>query len=276
MEELRIYEEIIRLKQARQAAALATIVESSDPARHRVGAKILIWGQGSTLGSIGGGAVETDVIRLATEVLRDEAPRAVSLALNRQQGAACGGRILAFIEPATLPPHLVVIGDGQVGRAVARAAGAAGFAVTTTSGLNEGPGFESDGNASRPLEERPATRGNLRVDRRTYLLIAGSDQQQDFQAALEALATEAGYIGMVGSRAKRMALEKYLARRGVASEQFLRLTCPVGLDIGALTPEEMAVGILAQMIQHRRNHGAPPRSQAVAVQGKPKPAPPGG
>ncbi|BCR05872.1 dehydrogenase [Desulfuromonas versatilis] len=262
MDDLHIYEEIIRLHKARRSAALATLVEGSDAPQRRVGAKMLVRDDGSTLGTLGGGPLESEVIDIAAQVIREETPRSVPFELAAPKGGPGLGRLLVFIEPATLPPHLFIIGAGGVGRAVAGGARSAGFAVTSIEPPAEAPGYEVDGNASRSLEDQPrALLEDFPVDRRGYILIACGDPQLDFPVAREALQTEACYIGLLGSKRQRMALERYLAKEGVASESFARIISPVGLEIGAETPEEIAVSIVAQLVQHRRLHAAAPAAR---------------
>ncbi len=265
MEDLTIYEEIIRLHKARRPAALATIVEGADAPPRRVGAKMLVRDDGSTLGSLGGQPMDNEVVKLAAQVIKEEVPRTVPFELGAPKGGKNLGRFLVFIEPANVPPHLFIIGGGAVGRAVSRGAQSAGFAVTSIDPSTEESGYEVDGNASRPLEEQPqALLDGHPVDRRAFVLIACGDPHLDFPAIREALRTGACYIGMLGSKRKRMALERYLAQEGVPSEGFARIISPVGIDIGAETPEEIAVSIVAQLVQHRRHYCAPPLERGQA------------
>ncbi|OHB31702.1 MAG: hypothetical protein A2X84_00145 [Desulfuromonadaceae bacterium GWC2_58_13] len=257
MEDLRIYEEIIRLKKARIPAALAMVVESSGSSPRKAGAKMLVSGVGAVLGTVGGGRIEAETLQAAVEVLREGAPRTLPFTLTEEHGFVCGGRVLVYIEPIGLPLHLVAVGSGHVGQALARAARQAGFKVTLTdphppSDRQESPDF-APADLVCPVEE---IFSRVPMDSRTYILIATRDHQHDFVAVKHALTTEACYIGLVGSRRKKSALHQFLLEEGFSPESIDRIVTPAGLDICAQTPEEIAISITAQLIQRRRSHAA--------------------
>lgn len=245
MDELAFYEEIIRLKKARQPAVLVTVIETSGSSPRKAGAKMLVYGDGSISGTIGGGKTEADTIVAAGEVLRLNAPRTIAFSLTEAHGGVCGGDVTVYLEPLVAPPHCIIIGDGHVGQATAEAAGRAGFLVS--------------------LADEADNRADLlaRADSRTYFFICTSDHQQDFLAVQEALNTPACHIAVLGSRRKREAMEVFLLGQGLAQQTISRVVSPAGLNIGAETPEEIAVSVVAQMIQVRRANADSHRS-AVA------------
>lgn len=257
MEELEIYEELLRLKRAGRPAALATVVESSGSSPRKAGAKLLLRDDGSLLGSVGGGRLEEETLRVAREALADGRPRTLPFSLDRDNGMVCGGRVLVYIEPLGVSPRLVVVGCGHIGQALARAARPAGFVVSLVD-PGCGPGeFRVDGFASPDLTCPPEEIfERLPADGNTLVLIATPGHVLDFAVARAALATEAGYIGMVGSRRKRGDLGVFLAEAGLPDSAGERIVMPAGLAIGAQTPEEIAVSILAQLICQRRQHAA--------------------
>jgi xanthine dehydrogenase accessory factor len=245
MDELALYEEIIRLKKARQPAVLATVVETRGSSPRKAGAKMLVYADGSICGTIGGGKTEADTIAAAGEALRQNAPRTLAFSLTEAHGGVCGGEVTVYLEPLVAAPHCVIIGDGHVGRAMAEAAGRAGFLVS--------------------LADEADNRAELlsRADAHTYFFICTSDHQQDFLAVQEILATPARHIAVLGSVRKRKAMEKFLQELGFTPQAIHRVVSPAGLDIGAETPEEIAVSVVAQMIQVRRANADTHRS-AVA------------
>ena len=257
MEDTKIFEEIIRLQKARIPAALATIVESSGSSPRKTGAKMVVREDGTILGSVGGGKNEAEVIATAREAIRQGTARTVSFSLTEQHGSVCGGKTLIFIEPITIPPHLVVVGSGHVGQAVARVAGKAGYAVSIIN--PEEIAFDRSGSDTPPgeIDHLAKIFMTLGVDTNTYIFIATRDHLKDFAVVKRALMTDACYIGMLGSKRKRAVMEKVLAEDGFSQEAIRRVVSPAGVEIGAETPEEIAISIVAQLIQIRRaSHAA--------------------
>ncbi|MEW6500682.1 MAG: XdhC family protein [Thermodesulfobacteriota bacterium] len=252
MDDLALYEEIVHIKKERRPAVLATVIASRGSSPRKAGAKMVIYGDGGSRGTVGGGKIETDTIAAAGEVLRENTPRTLAFNLTEAHGGVCGGEVTIYLEPLVTAPHCLVIGDGHVGRAVSRAAGEAGFLVSLIG---------KDGDLKRLLG---------RADHHTYILVATSDHQQDFLAVKEVLATDARYIAVLGSRRKRTAMEEFLRQEGFTPQAIGRIVSPAGLDIAAETPEEIAVSVVAQMIQVRRTNADAHRS-AVACR-RPLPA----
>jgi len=245
MDELALYEEIVQLKKERRPAVLATVIDSRGSSPRKAGAKMLIYADGATNGTVGGGAIEAETVEAASEVLRDNTPRTLAFDLTEAQNSVCGGEMTIYLEPLVTAPHCLVIGDGHVGKAVSRAASLAGFLVSL-AGKNHD---------LKPLLNR--------TDHHTYILVATSDHQQDFLAVKEVLATAACYIAVLGSRRKRKAMEEFLREEKFKQAEIDRIISPAGLNIGAETPEEIAVSVVAQMIQVRRANADTHRS-AVA------------
>jgi xanthine dehydrogenase accessory factor len=242
MEDIRIYEEIIRLKTKGEPAVLVAIVGSSGSTPRRAGAKMLVRGDGSTLGTIGGGKVEASMTVRAGDVLLDGSPRMETFTLDEEQGMVCGGELRVYLEPLHPVPTLVVIGKGHVGRALAEMAGPVGFRVIAL----DPP--ESSGTA--PDERLPAELEKC-AGSEASIVIAAPGHHQDFSAARAALKTAAPFVGVIGSRRKKSALLDYLREQGFPEEDLERIVTPVGLDIGARSPAEIAVSILAQLIERR-------------------------
>ncbi len=264
MEDIQLYEEIIRLQKARIPAVLATIVESSGSCPRKTGAKMIVRQDGTIMGTIGGGKTEAEVIVSALDAIRQGAPRTLSFSLTERHGSVCGGKIKVFLESITIPPHLVVIGGGHVGQAVSRTARDAGFAVS----LVDPEELNFDGTDKNIPQNEPdgLTKlfSEIGVDQKSYLFIATRDHKKDFAVVKRALATNAYYIGMIGSKRKRAVLEKFLSEEGFIAEDIVRVVSPAGLEIGAETPEEIAVSIVAQLIQQRRSlHGAVCRGDSI-------------
>ena len=253
-----IFEEITRLRKEGRKAALATIidVQGSEPGYET--SKLLIRDDGSMVGTVGGGCVEADVWAAAQDVMRDEKPRRMHFNLNERpeadQGLVCGGSLDIFIEPILATPTLYLCGGGHVSLAISKVAPLAGFETVV---VDDREAFaspqrfpEAAATHSGPWESVLA---QLAVNGFSYIVIATRGHRGDLACLRWALTTSARFIGMVGSKRKLVEFAKLLEADGVTPGQFERLHSPVGLDIGALTPPEIAVSVVAEMIAVRRN-----------------------
>lgn len=249
-----IYEELVRLKRDDRSSALAVIVQCSGSSPQKQGAKMLVRDDGSTVGTLGGGCIEAEIIQEALMAIEDGAPRTVPFELTGQSGGlVCGGTLLVYIEPVIPEPHLVILGAGHVGAALSKIARFAGFRTTVVDDREEFAHRER-----LPEAQRIVVSGfrevfsRVPVDGAAYIVIATRGHLHDLDALAAALGTEARYIGLLGSRRKRALLFKALAGAGFSPDDIARVITPVGLSLGAATPEEIAVSIAAQLIQTRR------------------------
>lgn len=251
-----IFEEIVRLKKLGRASALATIVECKGSSPQKQGAKMLVRDDGSLVGTLGGGCVEADVVQHGLMALKDGAPRTVSFELAEKDGGlVCGGTLLVYIEPVYADPRLVILGAGHVGKAVARLARFSGFRVTVADDRLEHANRDNLPDAHEiVVHEFPTVFDRVSVDGNTCILIATRGHNHDLDAVKAALRTDAGYIGLLGSRRKKGLLLNALREAGFPQADIGRVIIPVGLPIGSVTPEEIAVSIMAQIIRHRREH----------------------
>jgi xanthine dehydrogenase accessory factor len=253
MTDLELYEEVVRLTRQGEPFALATVVANDGSSPRKAGAKMLVRGDGSSLGTVGGGRIEQDTLEAARTALTDGAARTLNFVLTETNGYACGGSMTVFIEPQGSRPLVVMFGAGHVGRAVSSLAHTCGFRVVV---VDERPGCST--HELLPGADRiicaPAADacGQLQLDRESFVVIATPGHLHDFAAVRACLATTAGFIGLLGSRRKRETLLKTLESEGYDAEQRARVITPVGLDIGAQTPEEIAVSIIGQLIAIRR------------------------
>lgn len=253
MTDLALYEEVLRLSLCGEVYALATVVAHGGSSPRKAGAKMLIRTDGSSCGSVGGGRVEKETIDAAQQALTSGEPRLLEFILTEEHGFACGGSMTVFVEPCGQRPLLVLFGAGHVGRAIAPLANGCGFRVVV---VDERPDCAVQG--LLPGADRilccavPAAFEQLHFTRETAVIIATPGHLSDFAAVRGCLATEAGFIGLLGSRRKREALMQTLTQEGFDADQRNRIVTPVGLDIGAQTPEEIAVSIVAQLISLKK------------------------
>ncbi len=252
-----IFEEIVRLRREGKRAALATIVHTNGSIPSYESSRMLVREDGSIAGTVGGGCVEAEVWAAAKDVIRGEAPRKMTFNLNNEasydNGLICGGTLEIFVEPILPQPVLYIFGGGHVSMALAQAAHTAGFAIGVIDDR------ESFANAQRfPMAceifiSYEDAFEKLRPNASSYLVIVTRGHKDDMRVLRWAVGTQARYIGMIGSKRKVLSVYKALEKEGVPAEKFERVRAPVGLEIGALTPEEIAVSIAAELIAVRRS-----------------------
>jgi xanthine dehydrogenase accessory factor len=253
-----IYQEIVRMRQEGRRAALATIVNVRGSIPSFETAKMLVRDDGSILGTIGGGCVEAEVWQAAREVMEQEKPRTLTFNLNQNPkydtGLVCGGTLEVFVEPVLPPSVLYVFGAGHVALSVYKVARLAGFEVVVIDDR------ETYANRERFPEARDIFADDF--DRVTpqlvppetaFIVIVTRGHRDDMRVLRWAVDTPARYVGMIGSRRKVLTIYRELENEGMPPEKFDRVHAPVGLDIGAVTPEEIAVAIVAEMIAVRRH-----------------------
>jgi xanthine dehydrogenase accessory factor len=252
--DLELYEEVVLLTRRGDPFVLATVVAHGGSSPRKSGAKMLVRSDGSCLGTVGGGRIEMDTVEAARTSLADGEPRTLEFILTEEHGYACGGSMAVFVEPQGRRPLLVMFGAGHVGRAVTALAHGCGFRVIVVDDRPDCaipsllPG--ADEIICAPVGE---AFGRMRLDREGCAVIATPGHLHDFAAVRGCLASEIGFIGLLGSRRKRDTLLKTLEEEGFDGGQRARVVTPVGLDIGAQTPEEIAVSIVGQLIAVRRS-----------------------
>ena len=255
---MQIFEEALRLKRLSRASAIATIVECRGSSPQKQGAKMLVRDDGSLLGTLGGGCLEADVVQAAIMTMKDGHPLTLPFELTeREGGLVCGGSVLVYIEPILLEPRLIILGAGHVGKTLTRLARFTGFRVTVIDDRKEFANQENlpDATDLMVTDFERAFEG-LAVGKDTFIVVATRGHNHDLDAVKAALGTDAGYIGLLGSRRKKGLLFRSLAESGFSQTDIGRVVIPVGIEIGSVTPEEIAVSIMAQIIQRRREHGA--------------------
>ncbi len=257
-----VFEEVVRIRKAGQRAALATIVHTDGSIPSYEASRMLIRDDGSIAGTVGGGCVEAEVWAAAKEVIQTEQPRKMTFNLNHEpgfdSGLICGGTLEIFVEPILPPPMLYIFGGGHISVALARTASQTGFEIGIVDDRSTFANSERFPMASEILTSYEEAFEKIRPNSATYLVIVTRGHKDDMRVLSWAVETEQcgfapRYIGMIGSRRKVISVYKALEKQGASLDKFDRVHAPVGLDIGALTPEEIAVSITAELIAVRRN-----------------------
>lgn len=249
-----VTEATLRLLDAGGRGALATVIRSTGSTPQEPGAKMLLLPDGSTVGTVGGGAIEYLVLEELRTCLRDGKARVVLKDLVRDLGMCCGGRMEVFVEPVEGRPRLVIFGAGHVARATAPLARSVGFRVVVVDDREELNTEARFSDSARILLEPTEASDELACGPSDWLLVMTHDHRLDEEALDHYARQPHAYLGVIGSRRKvyRM-LARIQARRGLPALD--RVYAPVGLDIGAVSPEEIAVSITSELIALR--HGKP-------------------
>lgn len=259
-----------RWRAAGRRFVLLTVIESRGFTPRKPGTHMLVAADGETAGTIGGGAIEYEALREARELLRTGGgPRTVKKHLTQDLGMCCGGEMVIFLEPVDAAPRLFVFGAGYLARPIAALASACGFEVTVIDGRPDWASAErfpgmtvrcaDPEDVARTLETRPED----------FAIVVTHDHGLDQRVVQQLLARPLRFTGMIGSLAKQRKFALRLRARGFTDEQVARLRTPLGAAIGAQTPEEIAVSVLAELVAVRRGaepeRGWVPRARAAPL-----------
>jgi xanthine dehydrogenase accessory factor len=245
-----------------EAAALVTIVSTRGSTPQRVGAKMLVFADGRIVGTIGGGCYENDAFWKAREAIDTHKPQLVHYELSddfaQESGLICGGQMDVYIEPIEPSPELYIIGAGHVGYHLARLAHEVGFRVHVIDDREKFANRERFPTAAEVVaDDIPAWLARTALPSHAYAVVVTRGHTNDLEALRALAPRELRYLGLIGSRAKVARIYDALTADSVPAERLKQVHAPIGLDIGAVTPQEIAVSILAEMIavKHGRMAG---------------------
>ena len=250
-----IYQALAELESKNESAALCTVVRSQGSTPRNSTSKMLVYEDGGFIGTVGGGELENRVFEEAMEALKDGKARLIEYNMadpERGDVGVCGGTVEVFVEPILPAPTLVIIGGGHVGKAVAHLAKWLGFRVAVSDDRPEFCTPEANPDADDfyecKMERLPE---KLKITNRTYLVLTTRGVVVDAPGLPPLLKSDAAYIGVIGSRRRwKMTVDK-LKEMGVSDEQITRVHSPIGLELQAETPEEIAVSIMAEILMLR-------------------------
>jgi xanthine dehydrogenase accessory factor len=236
-----------------ESAALVTIVATHGSTPQRVGAKMLVFADGRMVGTIGGGCYENDAFWKAREAITARKPQLVHYELSddfaQESGLICGGQMDVYIEPIEPSPELYVIGAGHVGTYLANLAQQVGFQVHVVDDREKFANRERFPDATEVIaEDIPTWFGRVQLPPHSYVVIVTRGHTNDLEALRALAPRELRYLGLIGSRAKVARIYDALRDDGMPADDLKRVHAPIGLDIGAVTPQEIAVSILAELI----------------------------
>jgi len=257
---LDIYDQIKQLRDNNVPAALVTIIATKGSTPRDTGTKMIVCGDGKVYGTVGGSAVEMMVIEEARECLKKNLTKKVWHDLDDQKqadtGMICGGKMEFFIEPIMIPPHLYIFGGGHVALPLARFASMVGFNYTVVEDRQEYASSERFPNAKEIiLATSDDIDQKIKISATDYIAIVTRSHALDYLALKRILKHEFKYLGLIASKVKKKQVFEQLKKEGFKDSKINQIHSPIGLDIAAQTPEEIAVSIVSELIQVKNNSG---------------------
>ena len=253
-----------------EEVALVTITASTGSTPQRVGAKMLVFADGRTVGTIGGGCYENDAFWKAKEAIRARQPLNVKYELTddfaEESGLICGGQMDVFIEPVEPAPDVYVFGAGHVGCSLVKMAHEAGFRVHVIDDREKfADAARFPDGVETIVDDVPAWIEAHALPPAAYAVIVTRGHRHDLDALRGLVSRPVRYVGLIGSRAKVRRVFDALVEEGIGAEALARVHAPIGLDIGAVTPQEIAVSILAELIAVKHGKIAGPNAAPVSM-----------
>jgi len=253
-----------------EEVALVTIVSSTGSTPQRVGAKMLVYSDGRTVGTIGGGCYENEAFWKAREAIQSRKPLNMSFELNddfaQESGLVCGGQMDVFIEPVEAAPALYVFGAGHVGYFVGKMAHEVGFRVHVVDDREKFANAERFGQGiDVVVDDIPTWLQAHQLPPTAYAVILTRGHRHDLDALRALTAHPLRYLGLIGSKAKVKRIYDALREEGITVDQLRSVHAPIGLDIGAITPQEIAVSIVAELIAVKHGRTAEPTVAALSM-----------
>lgn len=247
-----LLQKINELSQQQQTAVIATVVDATGSAPRQAGSRMLILADGSSIDTIGGGAVEKQVMEEALALLATGGTRLLRYDLGQDLSMACGGTMSIFIEVLQPVRPLLIFGAGHIGLALASLGKLLGYQVTIVDNRPEFANKErfptADRTIAKPYDQ---VLTDITFTENTYIVIVTHRHLHDQEILQQCLARPFAYLGMIGSRSKVQAILQRLQETGIRETVLRRVHTPIGLDIGAQTPAEIAVAIAAEWIACR-------------------------
>ncbi len=251
-----IFRKLADIEKEGRQAALAIIVRTEGSTPRKAGTKMVIMEDGSTFGTLGGGELEKKIVEESLEAMKGGRPKLTSYNLDAMGGnldMMCGGEIEIYIEPIRQPEKLIIFGAGHITRALAPLMRSVGFRVTVVDDNPEMLGEDRFAEMEELIsEDMESYAERLSPEDSTYIVLITRGFSTDRDILERVIGKDFRYVGMIGSRKKIGTIKEALISKGIEKGHFSKLYAPIGLDIGAETPEEIALSIAAEIISLRK------------------------
>ena len=244
-----MFDIIYKLKQNRKAFVICTIVETSGSTPRKVGTKLVVSENGMFYGTIGGGNLEFQVIEIAKKIIKENTgPQLIDFHLEKDLRMACGGKVKVFFEPQFPEPQLIIFGAGHVGRSLAMFAQHLDFTIKAVDERKEVFEVWQKINAEKIILKFSEAFDKLIFDENTYICAVSHTHNYDLEIAKLCLKKKFAYLGVIASKRKAMKIKEELKKNGFSSAEINKIDMPMGINIECETPEEIAISILAKLI----------------------------
>ncbi|MBF0483960.1 MAG: XdhC family protein [Candidatus Omnitrophica bacterium] len=244
----KVLDKIIELSKKNCAYAIATVVSATKGTPGKTGAKMIVQSDGASIGTVGGGMVEKKVQSESLNSIKTGMPDLKTYTMKGKGWPICGGEVSIFIEPYLGPKKLIICGAGHIALPLSLIAKILQFEITI---IDERKAFANKNrfpHVDKIFCKHPEYLAKINIDANTHIVIITHNHINDFACLKNVIKSDAGYIGVISSQKKRLLFLKNLKKIGVTKAQLEKLNIPVGIDIGAQTPEEIAVSIMAEII----------------------------
>ena len=246
-----------------ETIALVTVVETKGSTPREAGAKMVVGKDGLIAGTIGGGITEAKVIKETKQAMKEGKGRFLVYHLTKEaaaldEGAICGGDMKIFVDVLQPKEEVLIFGAGHIAVYVSRIAKMVGFKVTVIDSLKEFANQDRFPEVDEIIADdtKKALR-HLNIASSTYIIVITRGHLKDEEVLASVIRSNAAYIGMIGSSKKNATVFQNLEEQGISKDELTKVHAPIGIDIKAQTPEEIAVSIIAEIIQVRRGKVIP-------------------
>jgi xanthine dehydrogenase accessory factor len=249
-----LYKKIYEIVEQKIPAALVTVIQTKGSTPREIGSKMIVYEDGSNFGTIGGSMVEVKIIEEAKRCLQSGEPIQVSHNLNdleqEDTGMVCGGVMEFFIEPLNLQSHVYIFGGGHVALPLANFAQHVGFTYSIIEDREQFASSERFPEAKEIIIEQPGiAAANIKYKPSDFVVIVTRSHEHDYLIAKSILDKSVRYMGLIGSKSKIKQIFTKLRQDGFSNAQLNTIHTPIGLEINAQTPEEIAISIVAELIK---------------------------
>lgn len=246
---MNIFREIEEIKKNRIKAALAIVIDTRGSTPGKVSSKMLILANGKTIGTIGGGKIEKDIIDKSLMVISKGNPKIFEYTLDESYNYMCGGHMTIYVEPINPAKKVIIFGAGHVGQALSKILKLMDYYIIVVDDREEFGNSKNFPDADEIIvDEFTNAIDKLTIEEDTFIVVVTRDHEWDLEITKKVIKSSAKYIGVIGSKNKAQQMLSKLKNSGIDDESLRRLYMPIGIPIKSETPMEIGISIAAQII----------------------------